>query len=722
MAGSGEPPPDRPPSREPFRELARRLATPEGLRTARLQQLAGGLLPPATPPPVREVEDDAGRAIPPGPRPISIWQPRQGDLETVFVRPEPLPWGDHHAARRLLTPRRGPRPRRIAFFGESAAAGYLYAPHLTPAEVLERQLTAVHGPGSWEVLDLARTNESLGPLLATVEASLQLGPDLLVVFAGNNWNLLESPECSPYAPSVAARQSLAAAWAASGHRGLAERAREEVLEKAGRTLVALAQRAREASLPVVLVIPEVNLGDWETRQPVGWLPGGDTRHWWRLHRQAETHLAAGAYRQAVAVAWEMIDLDGETCPTSCRLLTRACLGLGDRGRAELAARAEVDAESYATLCGLGSPRATSWVQDLLRRAAERLGLVTVDLPRLFAVGQGGGGELLPGRRLFLDYCHLSREGMAVAMAAVAARVSHLMGEEWVRPSELETSTRLPAEAEATALLGAAVHTAHRLLPTPLKGELLAWWLEAALATSPGVEAAIWHLVAARAAPLPAALTAAQGENLASPYRLLLQHGWHWDFLDADLLSALERVLAGPGRSERLAGLLLAGQGGGPGDRDLIRPPCLWEPLARFYPECLPNRDLPGRSTLRSPWPVSTFSHLSGGEAPAELTITLRLPPIEGAPGRRQGRVGLTVNGHQAGTVMVGESWSRHRLTVSPELLRRGLNRLELHWPELPPWGDAARATIRRRLEHGLAADLHPVFGEIAALRSGERTS
>src|SRR6185295_1548198 len=84
--------------------------------------------------------------------------------------------------------------------------GYLYAPHLTPARVLEAQLQAAGGEADFEVIDLARTNETLASLAATVRTSLQINPDVLVLFIGNNWNLLETPEVSPYAPSVAARQ------------------------------------------------------------------------------------------------------------------------------------------------------------------------------------------------------------------------------------------------------------------------------------------------------------------------------------------------------------------------------------------------------------------------------------------------------------------------------------------------------------------------------------
>ena len=102
-------------------------------------------------------------------RPISIWEPKTEGGETVWVRPEPGPFGDHYATRRELRPKRAELPLRVAFFGESVAAGYLYAPHLTPAGVLEAQLRAAGGGANFEVIDLARTNETLAGLLATVK-------------------------------------------------------------------------------------------------------------------------------------------------------------------------------------------------------------------------------------------------------------------------------------------------------------------------------------------------------------------------------------------------------------------------------------------------------------------------------------------------------------------------------------------------------------------------
>jgi lysophospholipase L1-like esterase len=738
-------------------ELAERLATPDGLRTARLLQQAGLLAPPAQPEPAPAAPKRRG------PRPISIWQPRTEGEETVWVRPDPGPFGDHYATRKELRRKQAELPLRVAFFGESVAAGYLYAPQLTPAGVLEDQLRAAGGDGNFEVIDLARTNETLAGLLATVRASLQINPDVLVLFAGNNWNLLETPEVSPYAPSIQARQEVAAALRAEGLAGPVRLARERLRASVEAVFHEIALLAWSVVIPVVVVIPEVNLGDWENRQPVPWLPGDGVARWHRLYKEAVGHLEAlspwpplpcdphpatpngrggtqsgggaplplgeegrgtrgggdrgGGGREAAdaaeAIAHSLLDLDGGVCPASWRILARARQARGDLAGAAEAARQEVDAARYSTLAFLGAPQATPEVQDLLREMVQRHGLLSVDLPKIFAAHTGSP---LPDRRLFLDYCHLTAEGMRVAMAPVAEAVLRVSGLV-ERPPDWRAlagrTVRVSPGAEATARLGAAIHSAHRLLTVGSKAPLLEHWCAAALEASPGIASTLLDLVETRSAPVPAVLTAAQQRNAASPYRLLLQHGWQWDHLDADVIAAIRKVLGQDAEIDRrlLAFHRLRGEG-----TELARPPFffLWEPLERFYPEVMSFEDLSTPAYLRSPWPETSFALLCEADRNIELDLTLRLPPSPETTERR-GEVTVLVNGQAAGSVAATERWTRSRLRLPFPLMETGLNRLTLAWPAPPPpAGDPLAAAIGR-LELGQAADLHPVLGEIFSL-------
>lgn len=680
-------------NRDLAKELADLLSSLEGQRTVRLLQIAGML---AAPPPLPRQGGEGGRDQPAGAQPIGIWVPQ---ADGTWVRSDPGPFGDHYATRKVLARKTAELPLRVAFFGESVAAGYLYAPHLTPAQVLEGQLRAAIGRDDFEVIDLARTNETLPTLAATVRAAVQIQPDLLVLFVGNNWNLLETPEVSPYAPSIRARQRFAEALRDGGLDGPLRLAEEELRRTAEGTFELIALIAGAIGIPVVVVVPEVNLADWETRQPVASLPGDQVAEWHGLYQEA---LDAGP-GEAIGIADRMRELDGGRCPTTWRLLARARLALGDAEGARAACLAEVDSARYPTLAFLSAPQATTQARELLREACRRHDFACVDLREIFAEHTGSA---LPGRRLFLDYCHLTREGIQVAMAAVAAEVLRLSGMTETDEDWKSLLGRLPApaitpEAEATARLGAAVHSAHRLLSVGPKQEILEHWCRAALAASPGVESAMLDLLEARCAPGPAVLTAAQQRNLASPYRLLLQHGWRWDYLDADLIEVLLRVLSRPAPHALLENHWVRPEG-----IDLADPFYHWEPLERFYPEVMDLEDLPKRGTFRSPWPESSFCLIVGRPRKVRIELIARLSD--------EGEVEPVVNGTALQPLDFDDRWTKNVFTVPPALLHPGLNRLTLRWPS-PELGDDPFERAIERLELGQAADLHPVFGEVFSL-------
>src|SRR5262245_8783950 len=165
-------------------------------------------------------------------RPIGPWKPTNLDGELAFVRDAPGPLGDDWAPVRVLRPKRtgafGTVPRRVCLLGESAAAGFFYAPHATPARALEAHLGAAAGEGQFEVIDLTRVSLEVegGPesLTRIVLASLQLEPDLLVVFAGNNWFSRAVPRLE--AGEAALRQA-GQRYASEGPAGLLAECRGE---------------------------------------------------------------------------------------------------------------------------------------------------------------------------------------------------------------------------------------------------------------------------------------------------------------------------------------------------------------------------------------------------------------------------------------------------------------------------------------------------------------
>ncbi len=652
-------------------------------------------------------------------RPVSIWRPEIVDGKKVFVRPDRGPLGDGYPLRKSFPLEKSGSTKRICFFGESVAVGFLYEPHLTPAKVLEEQLQTLAGPGSYEVIDLAKSNESLVPLVATVKSALQLEPDLLVVFAGNNWNVQET-EVSPYIPHAQSRRRYAAALREGGIAAVRELGRREVTKKTRSALAVLARVAGSRSIPVVLVVPEVNLADWESRQPVVWRKGSDTARWHELYDRAAEELEQERWQDAISSARELLAIDEGTCPSTYRILALANLGLGRVEEARRACRSEVDSDLMPTMCFLHGPQATSLDQDVLRSSASEHGFACVDLPKLFAERSGAS---IPGRRLFLDYCHLTTEGTKIAMAAVAAEVLRLSEtpretREFHSFADRLPEPRISPEADATAKLGAAIHNAHRLLTVGPKAPIVEHWCQAALAASPGIEQTMLDLIEMRCSPCPEVATDALRRNLASPYPLMLQHGLQWPNLDVELIEAICNTLEENGRSvrEKVTDMLVEHRGVGSEPVELALSGFFhWQLSERFCSEVLNFDNYGHRATYRSPWPASSFALVCDGSRALELDATMRLPMGQGAEGGRSGRVVVEVNGHRAGVVDCSEKWRREICSVEADWLKRGINQVTVRWPLPTTDGDEALRLAASRLERGVGADVHPVFGELFSL-------
>ena len=652
-------------------------------------------------------------------RPISIWQPSEVDGRPVWQRPQPEIFGDHYAAEQYLWPKTADSPQRICFFGESVAAGYLYAPHITPAKVLRAQLDAVAGLDVYEVIDLARTNETLAGLVETVESAMQLEPDVLVIFAGNNWNLLETPEWSVYLPGVAGRMAFAEKLKDGGLEAVIETAAKERLQKVWLALAEIGAIVQEAAVPIILVIPEVNLADWETCQPVTWLDGADLARWYSCLTQARKALKARDWAEATALANEMLDLDGGLCPTAYRLLVRAKIGLGQLEVARKAAEAEIGSSHYATMAFLAAPQAGPVEQEIQRRAAAFNGFTVVDLPEVFRK-PSSFQDVLPDKTLFLDYCHLTISGMAWAMEAVVRAIFTLMVDEEALEAvdildlvNTENLTNITDEVFATTYFGAAIHNAHRLCSVIEKREILVYWCRAALAQSPSIHQAMIDFVAARSLPYPAVLTAEQQRIFNSPYLLQHQHGWKYPHLDAEMIRAILAALAewDPLWAAEALDKLVENATLTTEPISLLNPYYDAEPLRRFFPEVIPTPDITGWAIYRAAWPESRFCFVVDGTADISLTMSIRLP----FQGLNDSTVELLINGRRVGTVMAGRSWMPYKIEVDGRFLRRGLNELAVKWPFPDVKKEAMWEDVIGRLERGHEANLHPVFGEIERL-------
>lgn len=542
-----------------------------------------------------------------------------------------------------------------------------------------------------EVVDLAKTDLTASQLAALVStAPAALKPDALVIFAGNNWLLSDKRDL----------RLEAAALREEGSLGLKAR-REQRLATFAATL---RQQLHElsAQLPIVVVVPEINLVDWrfDGKADAPWLPSGSNRRWLECRQASLSALASQRLDEAAALAREMVDLDGGTAASGWAILAECAQDTGDLAAARTCLEKARDAHVWDFTHQ--APRTVSVIQQALRECALPGRVSVVDLPSCFAAWTGGE---LPGRRLFLDYCHLSAEGIRVSMAATALEVADLLDAGQARPDigSLVNEIAPPAPyTEATAHFVGALQASHEGQPA----SFVSYLCQEAVRQSRDITQEMRECLEIRTRRAPTwACTAFQ--RLSSVTTPLLKR---YILLSPKLFESV--LLPAIAEALEINGLpsLTFLEELRKDERSLTeRPSDLLDPYYRMGLEDLDGLDWPSHfrraysPTSRFPW-VSRFS--------GEVGFTLNCRRA-GAAGPGEGQV--RINGTSVARLPLTHEWSTFRFSAPSHLVRSGVNWLEIDWPLDLPSGEEEIESIAREHEQGRLIPLLPAFAEISLL-------
>lgn len=685
---------------EPERELCNRAAeaavTFEGTRLARLLLMTGQLG-------AGRGETD-GRAHHPGPEEsgrIGIWERKARGERFGFARSKDRVEEWNLWANVGYIPPKGEK-RRVVLVGESVARGYLYDPAFTPAAALARILDAHAGPGRFEVVDLARID--LGFEVAELAKSAHLlEPDAVVIFAGNNWG----PRSRDSGASRIARTD--AVLRREGIAGLKSLAENLLAENVRDVVTDVSSFYKEKAVPLVWIVPEFNLADW--RDPVTLAPHlavGRNLEWLRGFEEAEKALAAGDPEKASELGRRLVEIDGGVSAAGFHLMAETHKRSGDPAGARACLESARDAVIWE-LARTTSPRPFRVTQEALRENVTGEGGRIVDMPAIFEEYLEGE---IPGRRVFLDYCHLSAEGIRVAMAAAAARLVGLFERKEADWTALAGRDVAPArEVEGETAFLAAVHNAHWWQSY----DVVHYFCRRSLELAPEMARVMVRFLDFQTRRAPLLMCRASQELLESASPLIQRYLLHHNnqALDPLLLSAVVASLeeAGTEAAPRLAELRSK-------EHDLERGPAN---LLDFYYQsaalqaqeamwAMPK--LPGdrRRKMVSYYtayrPESAFVFVGEKGSPVRLDLTCCRPASSPA------RVVLEVNGRKESEKLVGPGWENWEILVAGETVSDGVNEVLLRWPvpEFP--GEQDLETAADDLIDGLYPEYFPVFGKI----------
>jgi len=688
--------------------LAQHVSSKDGLQALRLLRLTN-LIGNSSAKPVESSLDDIGHSSrkasdgsTAAPNRVGIWEKKQENGETYFVRSkDKLEEWNYWANLGRIEPK-GTK-KRVVLIGESVARGYLYDPQFTCAMALETILKSQADGAEIEVIDLARTNLGLEVRELAIDA-LQLEPDAVIIFSGNNWRCV-------FPPSAADIPKIDVALRAQGMAATKQYVETMLKDEVTRIVHDVGLTYKERGVPLLWIIPEFNLGDWRdplTNAPH--LPAGANLEWINLWQDAQHAFQDGDCETAAALARRMVELDQEVNVAGLYILADCSAQLGDMDSArryrELARDSVIWDSSKSA-----APRTYSVAQQVLRDEAPKYDGQILDMPRLFKEYLKGA---LPDRQLFLDYCHMTSEGIQVTMAAAASCILKQLALKDVAWTRLIGQAASPShEVEAEAAFLAAIHSAHWWQPY----DVIHSFCARALQQSRHIAKIMTCFVdmQTRRTPMLMCRSAEQISVSGSP---LIQHyllRYNNQQLDRMLLDAVLHALkdAGIEAREQLDSLRKTEYGVAGRDIDLLD---YYHCSAALQPQevmwVLPKRDvfLPQERHhyYKAYWCESKFVFVGEADCPVRFQLTFRLH----YPSLTDPKVTLRVNAVNVGTVEVNREWATWNITVPGRVLKDGLNDIVVEWPMPDFPGMQGYDDVLNDLTEGNKPEFFCIFGEI----------
>ncbi len=381
---------------------------------------------------------------------VGIWTSTIINNEKYFIKDKKFSYEYFNWARISQIPPKSEK-NRIVFIGESVARGFLYDPYINPALILENILNENFNQKKAEVIDLARTDLNMSMLIKLCGESIALEPDCIVIFSGNNWKASVSDfthEENEKLYSIKDDIEMI--------RYVKTMNEKKISESINIMTDFMNKISEKYNIPIIFIIPEFNLKDWKHNMGNELFPLNNTEphECINLKKQIEDAFAIGDYYRAELHIKELLQLDNLSS-LGYEFMAKLML---QRGRVEEARKyfeLALDTDMYMPYT---VPGCYSIIRKMLIEKAREYNFAVVNLPEIFKEYLGGG---IPGNDLFIDYCHLTLEGMNIAMEHLAAKVFTVLKISEISGENIKVANKgISGEALSKAHFFAAIHCAH----------------------------------------------------------------------------------------------------------------------------------------------------------------------------------------------------------------------------------------------------------------------
>lgn len=626
---------------------------------------------------------------------VGIWKPRLINGQEFYVRDSRYVNEFPGWAKVQRIPPKSDK-LRICFLGESAARGFLYDPGYTPAAVLENILNLNSDPdvSKSEVIDFARNNCNMKELRKIFSSCFALNPDAIVIFAGNNWQMdivLSDDDC---------REMIKVIERKTGFKDLKKILEKKYIDLTANFMKYIADLSKAHNIPVVFIIPEYNVLGWRSNEIEKRLlfPDEESTKWFQLKMEAGQAMAQGDMGKVESLSEEMIALN-ETNPYPYELLAQCKLKNNLFKDAVKYLRSAHDTTIFQLTHCSGI---ISITRETLLESANRYDIPVVDLRGLFNKYDEG---IQPGNNLFLDHCHLSAEGIKIAMTQTAkCLLSRITGRD-IALNESKIREIAPGnDVSGNAHFFAAIYNAH----WGRSYEIVYYHCLKALESSKTIEKAMINYTSMASSHIHWTISKDFEEiadmGILSHYYLTQPQGK--EGMDIILVEAMTQALhtVGIDIKDKIDRLRKEKYGFINGKIDLLESyyhrtgtmPILKE--ANYYYQAF---DIQSR-----------FFLVTGNEHQISLNLACRVPIKN--PGEQ--RLKLMVNKELISHLSVQEKWVTHTVKIPGEVLIDGINIIVIQWPVVNWRRNPGRNEYQSSFDF-LMRRMKPVFGEIHMFRA-----
>jgi hypothetical protein len=350
-----------------------------------------------------------------------------------------------------------------------------------------------------------------------------------------------------------------------------------------------------------------------------------------------------------------------------------------------------------------TPRCFSVIQQTIREEAAAHGVHLVDLPREFTKHLGGEAA---DRRLFLDYCHLTFEGIRIAMAHTAETLLPLLKYPVKTSKELaQVDIKVNASVSAGAHFLAAVYNGN----WGQSMDVVRYHIHKALEFDRSIAKIMQLFLDFHVRHVPSSLCRSFEQLWESPHVpaiIVLYNDSSGNFLNPRLVTAMADALEEigiPVRSD-IERLIIKEHSVGNRVVNLVDSLYSIGSHSRFLVD---RRQDFYKATTRT----TTLPLVCEKPEPLNFSVTMKVPDASANQ-----TISLRLNGSLVAEIPATERWTTTSFSAPAGLAHPGVNQVEIDWP-MPAWsGEKQRAHVADCLEAGELVEITPLFGLIHSLR------